>query len=46
MDITAEAMIFLKRTIRCLNHHAAQMDVRVSVNDPQFDASSWRIKSL
>ena len=42
MDITAEAInnLFEKERFDVLNHHAAQMDVRVSVNDPQFDAST------
>ncbi|MGA2297164.1 MAG: NAD-dependent epimerase/dehydratase family protein [FCB group bacterium] len=40
MDITDEKVkdIFKKEKFDLLNHHAAQMDVRFSVNNPIFDA--------
>lgn len=40
------AEILLEEKPDILNHHAAQMDVRVSVNDPKFDASENIIGSL
>jgi len=42
MDITSESVdeLFENERFDVLNHHAAQMDVRVSVNDPQFDATT------
>lgn len=41
IDIRSEALngVFQKGSIDVVNHHAAQMDVRRSVSDPQFDAS-------
>jgi UDP-glucose 4-epimerase len=41
MDIRDEGAAELVRSRRfdLINHHAAQMDVRVSVDDPRFDAS-------
>jgi UDP-glucose 4-epimerase len=41
MDIRDPAAAALIREWRpdVINHHAAQMDVRVSVSDPRFDAS-------
>lgn len=33
------AALIRERRFDVINHHAAQMDVRVSVNDPRFDAS-------
>ena len=33
------AELIRERRFDIINHHAAQMDVRVSVNDPRFDAS-------
>jgi UDP-glucose 4-epimerase len=40
MDIRDEGVgdIFAKENIEVVNHHAAQMDVRKSVEDPRFDA--------
>jgi UDP-glucose 4-epimerase len=35
----AAAELIRERKFDVVNHHAAQMDVRVSVNDPRFDAS-------
>lgn len=32
--------IFQREKFDIINHHAAQMDVRVSVNDPKFDATT------
>ena len=41
LDIRSEKLeeVFRKEKIDVVNHHAAQMDVRKSVSDPQFDAS-------
>lgn len=41
LDIRSDRLseIFKKEKIEVVNHHAAQMDVRKSVADPQFDAS-------
>jgi UDP-glucose 4-epimerase len=41
LDIRAPeaAALIRERRFDLVNHHAAQMDVRVSVNDPRFDAS-------
>ena len=41
MDIRNRSVeeIFRRHSIDVLNHHAAQMDVRRSVEDPEFDAS-------
>lgn len=41
LDIRSDEMhkIFFENKIDLINHHAAQMDVRRSVNDPKFDAS-------
>lgn len=38
-DDAALAEVFQKQRIDVVNHHAAQMDVRKSVDDPVFDAS-------
>lgn len=38
--------VFASRKFDVLNHHAAQLDVRVSVRDPQFDAAQNVIGSL
>jgi UDP-glucose 4-epimerase len=40
MDITDPAVdkVFTEEKFDALNHHAAQIDVRISVNDPLFDA--------
>ncbi len=40
LDIQSEQLddIFAKNKFDVVNHHAAQMDVRKSVNDPKFDA--------
>ncbi|MFQ5329626.1 MAG: NAD-dependent epimerase/dehydratase family protein [Thermodesulfobacteriota bacterium] len=40
MDIRDEGVgeLFAKEKIEVVNHHAAQMDVRKSVEDPRFDA--------
>ncbi|MCP3676485.1 MAG: NAD-dependent epimerase/dehydratase family protein [Deltaproteobacteria bacterium] len=40
MDIRDEGVgdIFTKEKVEVVNHHAAQMDVRKSVEDPRFDA--------
>src|SRR5687767_281388 len=35
----AAAELIRERRFDLINHHAAQMDVRVSVSDPRFDAS-------
>ena len=35
----AAAALIQERRFDLINHHAAQMDVRVSVSDPRFDAS-------
>jgi UDP-glucose 4-epimerase len=35
----AAAALIRERRFDLINHHAAQMDVRVSVDDPRFDAS-------
>jgi UDP-glucose 4-epimerase len=35
----AAAALIRERRFDLISHHAAQMDVRVSVNDPRFDAS-------
>ena len=42
LDINDENVekIFFEEKFEVLNHHAAQMDVRVSVRDPKFDAST------
>ena len=42
MDIRSEKIqdIFRKEKFDAVNHHAAQMDVRKSVEDPLFDAST------
>jgi UDP-glucose 4-epimerase len=41
LDIRSKDLeeVFQKENITVVNHHAAQMDVRRSVSDPQFDAS-------
>jgi UDP-glucose 4-epimerase len=41
LDIRNEKLgeVFEKENIHVVNHHAAQMDVRKSVEDPKFDAS-------
>lgn len=41
LDIRSNKLeeVFKKENITVVNHHAAQMDVRKSVSDPQFDAS-------
>jgi UDP-glucose 4-epimerase len=41
LDIRSNKLeeVFQKENINIVNHHAAQMDVRRSVSDPQFDAS-------
>jgi UDP-glucose 4-epimerase len=41
LDIRSKGLedIFRKENISVVNHHAAQMDVRRSVADPEFDAS-------
>ena len=51
LDIRSEKLedVFQKEKIDVVNHLAAQMDVRRSVDDPKFDASvnvAWRIKYL
>lgn len=49
VDITdrdAVFRVFQSRKFDLLNHHAAQLDVRVSVRDPQFDAMQNVIGSL
>lgn len=48
IDIKDEAIldILLSEKPDVLSHHAAQMDVRVSVNDPKFDARENIIGSL
>jgi UDP-glucose 4-epimerase len=38
-DATAVAKLFQGQSFDIVNHHAAQMDVRRSVEDPAFDAS-------
>jgi UDP-glucose 4-epimerase len=40
MDIRDEGIgdVFAKEKVEVVNHHAAQMDVRKSVEDPRFDA--------
>ncbi len=38
--------VFRSRRFDLLNHHAAQLDVRVSVRDPQFDAGQNVIGTL
>ncbi|MFP4527623.1 MAG: NAD-dependent epimerase/dehydratase family protein [Candidatus Kapaibacterium sp.] len=42
MDINDPALdeLFFKRRFDAVNHHAAQMDIRVSVADPAFDAQN------
>jgi UDP-glucose 4-epimerase len=42
MDITAPEIknVFAEEKFDILNHHAAQMDVRFSVNNPMFDATT------
>ena len=41
LDIRSESLrdVFRKERIEIVDHHAAQMDVRRSVADPQFDAT-------
>lgn len=48
MDITDPAIekIFKKHKIDAMCHHAAQIDIRVSVNDPIFDAKSNILGSI
>lgn len=48
MDITDKQIIdiFRAENFDIVNHHAAQMDVRVSVNDPKFDATTNIIGGL
>ncbi len=48
VDIKDESIIdiFMNEKPDILNHHAAQMDVRVSVNNPKFDAQENIIGSL
>jgi UDP-glucose 4-epimerase len=48
IDITDEKIIdiFKDEKFDIINHHAAQMDVRVSVNDPKFDARTNIIGGL
>jgi UDP-glucose 4-epimerase len=48
MDIKDESIskIFAEGNFDVLSHQAAQMDVRVSVNDPKFDAQNNIIGSL
>jgi UDP-glucose 4-epimerase len=48
LDIQDEAIIkfFEKWKFDVLNHHAAQMDVRISVNNPVFDAQTNIMGSL
>lgn len=42
LDITSPDVheLFAREQFDILNHHAAQMDVRVSVRDPKFDATT------
>jgi len=42
MDITSSEIdrLFEQKQFDVLNHHAAQMDVRVSVNNPKYDATT------
>lgn len=42
LDITSPEIddVFKQKQFDILNHHAAQMDVRVSVHDPKFDATT------
>lgn len=42
MDITSPEVedVFREKNFEVVNHHAAQMDVRVSVNNPKFDATT------
>lgn len=48
MDICDSAIddLFAKEQYDVLNHHAAQIDVRISVKDPKFDANTNIIGSL
>jgi UDP-glucose 4-epimerase len=48
MDINDPAIeeLFLDKRFDALNHHAAQMDIRVSVADPAFDAENNIIGGL
>lgn len=48
IDIKDEAILalFQSEKFDIVSHHAAQMDVRVSVNDPQFDARENILGSL
>lgn len=41
MDVRSDELdaLFEKRGFEVVNHHAAQMDVRVSVDEPRFDAA-------
>ncbi len=45
-DRDAVRALFREQGFDAVNHHAAQLDVRVSVNDPQFDAGQNIIGSL
>ncbi len=48
MDISDPAVdrVFAEGHFEVLNHHAAQIDVRISVNDPQLDARTNILGSL
>ncbi|HVZ40804.1 MAG TPA: NAD-dependent epimerase/dehydratase family protein [Candidatus Kapabacteria bacterium] len=45
-DRAAVADLFRRNAFDLVNHHAAQLDVRVSVRDPQFDAEQNIIGTL
>lgn len=45
-DRSGVEALFKKEQFDLVNHHAAQLDVRVSVRDPQFDAEQNIIGSL